>query len=180
MNSASSYAVGAIRNQDVDRAYTLLAAVTEAPSLANWRAFCREAMSNSIDNDTGVRQENIVIVTASREYVRGLCIYCIRDHWFYGRLLDVPIFVVGSAADAEGVTLELLRFLEDISLEQRCEAARFWVMGADAWHRHVSQGAVLANDHGILLPITGGRASVTDIHTTWVQAQPALIERLSR
>ena len=40
--------------------------------------------------------------------VVGLCIYAVRDHVTYGRLIDVPFFIASSAADGEGVAGELI------------------------------------------------------------------------
>jgi hypothetical protein len=180
MNSPSGYTIGAMTRGAIDRAYALLRAVGSPPNLAEWRDFCHAIVSNPIDDDSVVGRERIVIARNSKEYVRGLCIYCVRDHWFYGRLLDVPIFIVASAADAEGITIELLRFLQETSLEHMCMGARFWTMDANVWNRRRSEKDVLGNDHGIFLPITDGIAKVEDVRTAWTHALPALVERLSR
>jgi hypothetical protein len=180
MNSASNYAIRAMTHVAIDRSYALLGAVTNAPSSAEWRDFCKMVMSNSAYDAIVDGQDRIAIATDSREYVRGMCVYCVRDHLFYGRLLDIPIFVVASAADAEGVTIELLRFLEEVSLEQMCLGARFWTMDAGVWNRWRSERDVLGTDHGSFFPIAQSVADVVDVRAAWTRALPGLVERLSR
>ena len=68
-----------------------------------WRAFCQPLGSAPLRDETGSNGERAVIARDPQGYVKGLCFSSIKEHSPYGRVLDVPIFVVASAADAEGV-----------------------------------------------------------------------------
>lgn len=66
-------------------------------------------------------------------YVKGVCIYAVRDHATYGRLIDVPLFIVASAADGEGMTAVLLNFLRDKCDQSVCSGIQFWTLDREAW-----------------------------------------------
>ena len=105
------YSIAPITLEAADRAYPLLTAIAPTVSLDEWRRFCRAAASPLAGDERASGREQAALAVDSRKHVKGLCIYSIRDHWFYGRLLDVPVFIAASAADAHGVAIELLQFL---------------------------------------------------------------------
>ncbi|MBV9245037.1 MAG: hypothetical protein JO366_09515 [Methylobacteriaceae bacterium] len=113
-------------------------------------------------------------------YVKGLCIYSVRAHCVYGRLLDVPVFVAASAADAEGVAADLLQFLQSICDRSVCSGVRFWTMGAETWSRRLADQDIVRTDHGIFLPTVPSVAQIANCLSTSMQGAPAIIHRLSR
>jgi hypothetical protein len=85
-------------------------------------------------------------------YVKGLCVYAIRDHASYGRVVDVPLFVAASVADGEGVTAELLDFLRTKCDRSVCSGIRFWAMNTATWGRRLRPEHIARTDHGLFLP----------------------------
>jgi hypothetical protein len=165
-----SYTIKPIAKEGVDRAFPLMRAVAPDLSLQEWRQYCR---------DGGAKEETVVAIN-STGYVKGLCIFSVRDHMGYGRLLDVPLFVVASAADADGVGGELLRFLEATRDGEACSGVRFWTMGADTWDRRLSPEDIRRTDHGVYLPATAGAHQAENALAACMRASPTLIDRPSR
>jgi hypothetical protein len=106
---STSYAIETIGPRTVDRAYPLARVGGFTLSLDEWRAFCRSFGSPPVGDRTG--RELAVVARNNSGYVKGLCVYSIKHLSPHGRLVDVPIFVVASAADEEGVATELIGFL---------------------------------------------------------------------
>jgi hypothetical protein len=164
-----SYTVKPIGPDSVDRAYPLMRAVAPDLSPQEWRRFCR---------DGGQREETVLAIN-SKGYVKGLCIFGIRDHRHYGRLLDVPVFVVASAADAEGVGAELLQFLEATRDSEACSGVRFWNMGGETWDRRLSVDDMRRIDHGVFLPASASTDQIEKALAACMRAGPTLIDRPS-
>ena len=168
--SLSSYVIKPIGPDGVDRAYPLMRAVASDLSLQEWRRFCRD----------GAQREETVLAINSKGYVKGLCIFAIRDHRHYGRLLDVPVFVIASAADAEGVGAELLQFLEATRDAEACSGVRLWTMGPETWDRRLSIDDARRMDHGVFLPASASADQIEKALAACVRAGPTLIGQLSR
>jgi len=106
-----SYFVEPIGPETIDRAYPLAQVVIAALSKQEWWQFCRSPDFAEGRPSTVCEREEVVVVHNAKGHIKGLCIYAIREHATYGRLIDVPFFVASSAADAEGVAKELINFL---------------------------------------------------------------------
>jgi hypothetical protein len=165
-----SYTIKPIAKEGVDRAFPLMRAVAPDLSLQEWREYCRNG---------GQREETVLAINASG-YVKGLCVFSVRDHGRYGRLLDVPIFVVASAADAEGVGVELLLFLAATRDSEACAGVRFWTMGRETWDRRLSSDDIRRTDHGVYLPAAANADQVENALAACMRAAPTLIDRPSR
>jgi hypothetical protein len=176
----TSYSIAPISPETLDRAYPLLRAV--APTLAQeeWRQHCRKLTTRLADKDPANGREEIVVAVNSQGYVKGLCLYSIRDHWIYGRLLGVPIFVVASAADAEGVSAALLRFLQGKCDRLVCSGVRFWMMADQIWDRRLNEEDIRRADHGIFTPAIASFAEIESALSASTLADRTVIERLSR
>lgn len=174
------YSIAPITLEAADRAYPLLTAIAPTVSLDEWRRFCRAAASPLAGDERASGREQAALAVDSRKHVKGLCIYSIRDHWFYGRLLDVPVFIAASAADAHGVAIELLQFLQGVSNRAVCSGARFWTMGAQAWSRRHSEDEFRRTDHGVFVPALANFAQAENAKSALMRVGPALIDRLSR
>jgi len=85
----TSYSIAPISPETLDRAFPLLRAIAPALTQEEWRRHCRKLTTPLADNDPATSREETVVAVNSQGYVKGLCLYSIRDHWIYGRLLDV-------------------------------------------------------------------------------------------
>ena len=148
----TSYVLESIRPKTIDRAYTLLKMIGTPITLLEWREFCQSVSPPRIRNDPPGDREEIVVALNIHGYVKGLSIYAIRDHRTYGRLLDVPFFISASAADAEGVAVELLGFIHAKCNHSNCSGIRFWSMGPETWRRRFNAEDIQRTDHGLFIP----------------------------
>jgi hypothetical protein len=175
-----SYSIEPITFGAADRAYPLIRAVAPTVALEEWRQFCHSAASPPAADERESKREQAVLAIDSRKHIKGLCVYSIREHWFYGRLLDVPIFIAASAADAQGVGAELLQFLQAVGNRSVCSGARFWTMGAEAWSRRLGEEEIRRTDHGVFVPALANFAQMENADSALMRAGLALIDRLSR
>jgi len=76
--------------------------------------------------ETAGDSERAVVARDSQGYVKGLCVHLISHHPCYGVLVDVPIFVVATAADAECVAEDLASVLLSKCDQSDCSGIRFW------------------------------------------------------
>ena len=179
-NSISSgYSVKPITHAAVDRAYPLIRVVAPALGLHEWRQFCQDIASPLSDREHAGDREEAIVATNTRDYVKGLCIYSIREHWFYGRLLDVPVFVVASAADATGVGAELLQFLQTTRDNAGCSGVRFWAMGSGSWDRRLNKDDIHRTDHGTFMPVIESVARLEEALAMGILVGPVLNDLLS-
>lgn len=152
MSTKMSYVVEPIGPRTIDHAYPLARACGYGLTLGQWRAFCQSLGSPPLrDEAAGNNSERAVVARDPQGYVKGLCVYSIREHLPYGRLLDVPIFVVASAADAEGVATELAAALLSRCDWLVCSGIRFWPIGPDSWKRRQTPEAVARTDHRLFM-----------------------------
>ncbi len=163
-----------------DRAYPLIRAVAPTVTLEEWRQFCQGAASPLAADERVGRREQAVLAIDSRKHVKGLCIYSIGEHWFYGRLLDIPIFIAASVADAQGVGAELLQFLQAVGNRSVCAGARFWTIGAETWSRRLNEEEIRRTDQGVFVPALANFAQMENAESALMRAGLALIDRLSR
>jgi hypothetical protein len=179
-NSISSgYSVRPITHKAVDRTYPLMRAVAPVLGLREWRQFCQNIESPLNGREQTGEKEEAILAINSRGYIKGLCIYAIREHWFYGRLLDVPIFVVASAADATGVGAELLQFLQVTRDNAGCAGVRFWTRGGESWDRRLNKEDIRRTDHGIFMPVIESAAQLEEVLARGLLAGPVLNDLLS-
>ncbi len=178
-STTSGYFIKPIPPEAVDRAYPLMRAVAPALGLPEWRQFCQNSASPLGAREPAGEREETIVATNARGYVKGLCIYTIRDHWRYGRLLDVPIFVATSAADAMGVGAALLEFLQTKRDDAGCSGARFWTMGGEAWNRRLDNDDIQRTDHGIFVPVIESVAQLEEALSVALLAGPVLNDLLS-
>jgi hypothetical protein len=174
-----SYLIEPIGLETIERAFPLANAVIPTLSKYEWMQSCH--CSSVAEGGCAARREreDIVIARNTHGYVKGICMYAIRDHGTYGRLVDVPLFIAFSAADGEGVVEELIDFLMGKCDGSVCCGIRFWEMNRETWEDRHSPSYIERSDHGLFLPALAGaeilkplRAQVLSIAQT--------INRLSR
>ncbi len=119
---SATYIIEPIGPRTMDRAYPLARVMSFAQSLEEWREFCISARSPAVRNYRG----RVVVASNESGFVKGVCIYSIRDHFLYGRVLDVPILIVASAADPIGVALDFVSFFRSECGRSNCSGVRFW------------------------------------------------------
>jgi hypothetical protein len=180
LKMSANYRIEPIGPETIDRAYPLAQAVVPSLSKQEWSRSCRSPDFAEDRASTLGEGEEVVVARNSRGYVKGLCIYAVRDHVTYGRLIDVPFFIASSAADGEGVAKELINFLMGKCDRSVCAGIRIWVMSRETWaHRH-SPSHIAQSDCGLFLPAladaTGAMKSLRACGLSITQA----IDRLSR
>jgi hypothetical protein len=175
-----SYLVEPIGPETIARAYPLVRAVVQDLAEHEWCQFNRpHGVIGGRPATLGEREE-VIVARNSEGYVKGLCIYAIRDHATYGRLIDVPFFIVGSAADGEGVTAVLVNFLRGKCDQSVCSGIRFWTMDPEAWAHRLSPNHIARSDYGLFLPaLASGAGMIEALRARTVDVAQA-IDRFSR
>ena len=125
-------------------------------------------------------REEVVVARNAKGYVKGLCIYAIREHATYGRLIDVPFFIASSAADGEGVTGELINFLRGKCDQSICSGIRFWIMDRETWAHRLRSDHIARSDHGLFLPALASAAGIMKALRANGLSVAQAIDRLSR
>ena len=125
-------------------------------------------------------REEVVVARNAKGYVKGLCIYAIREHATYGRLIDVPFFIASSAADGEGVAGELIKFLRGKCDQSVCSGIRFWTMDRETWVHRLRSDHIARSDHGLFLPALASTAGIMKALRAHGLSVAQAIDRLSR
>jgi hypothetical protein len=175
-----SYFVEPIGPETIDRAYPSARAVIPALARDEWWQYCRShGVADGRPATRGEREE-IVVARNAEGYVKGLCIYAVRDHATYGRLIDVPFFIASSAADSEGVTKELIDFLRGKCDQFVCSGIRFWTMDRETWEHRLRPDHIARSDHGLFLPALASTAGIMKAVRAHALSVNQAIDRLSR
>jgi hypothetical protein len=175
---STSYAIETIGPRTADRAYPLARVGGFALSLDDWRAFCRLLGSPPVGDRTG--RELAVVARNTSGYVKGLCVYSIKHLSPHGRLVDVPIFVVASAADEEGVATELIGFLGSECKKSACAGIRFRCVEPDPRARRLTREATEQTDGGVFLPAGASVAEIAKAICAHSISDMASIDQLCR
>lgn len=113
-----AYTIAGMKPEQVDAAYLLVEAVNLPPDIESWRAYC-DAAGRSAGAPPDLR-----VATNPRGHVKGLCLCRQARHAVHGAILDVPIFVVASAADEPGVASAMVDDLCALAGRLDCAAVR--------------------------------------------------------
>ena len=152
----SAYSVEPIGPRTIDLAFPLVRACGYALMLREWRAYCQAFQSAPHRGEAASESERALVARDAHGYVKGFCTYSITNDPRRGRLLQVPIFAIASAADGEGVASDLIGALVAQCEQSVCSGIRFWPMAADSWTRRQSVGAVgQTHDRLFLRPLPG-------------------------
>jgi hypothetical protein len=153
------YTIKPIGPRSIDKAYPLAKVIAPRLLQLEWRQLCQSCESSNARADVG-EGERIVVALNADAYVKGLCLYMIRSHATYGRVLDVLSIVTASAADEEGVSAALIDFLIDKCEECICSGVRFWTMNSETWARRLKPEHIASSDHGVFLPVLASAAEL--------------------
>ncbi|MGE6739485.1 hypothetical protein ACQKGC_04320 [Allorhizobium pseudoryzae] len=97
MNAA--YNVTDMTAAQVDRAFPLVNAIDAVSDLSDWRQICQRIIAS---RSQGVANEWLLVCANAFGYLKGLCLARI-SHTETGSILDVPLYVVATVVDEEGV-----------------------------------------------------------------------------
>ncbi len=100
-----AYTIAGMTPDQVAAAGLLVGMMKPPPDLEGWR-------------------RDVRVATNPRGYVQGLCLCRQARHVVHGAILDVPLFVVASAADEPGVASALVEDLCAIAGRLDCAAVR--------------------------------------------------------
>ncbi len=176
----ATYLIEPIGPKTIERAFPLVQAVIPNLSKHEWMQSCH--CSSVAEGQCAARRhaEEIVVARNAQAYIKGLCMYAIRDHATYGRLVDVPFFIAFSAADGEGVAEELINFLMGRCDGSVCSGIRIWEMNRETWEDRHSPSYIERSDHGLFLPALAGAAGgMKSLRARGLSITQA-IDRLSR
>jgi hypothetical protein len=150
---SSSYIVKQIEPFEVDRAYPLVEPVAANLSLSEWRGYCALLASGAAG-----QSDCVWIASNPLGIIQGLAVYGVDDSRD-DRSLEVPIFVVTSAADDAGVSKALIDSLKDMATERMYAVIRFWTLTPDNWSRWLDPAARKHVHHGVVLVLEHTRSA---------------------
>ena len=175
-----SYRIEPIGPETIERAFPLANAVIPTLSKEEWARSCH--CSGVAEGCCAARREReeMIVARNAKGYVKGLCMYVIRDHASYGRLIDVPFFIALSAGDGEGVAGDLVNFLMGKCDSSICSGIRFWTMNPETWDHRSRSDHIARSDHGLFLPALAGATGVMASLRAHTLGVTQAIDRLSR
>ncbi|RVP99630.1 hypothetical protein [Sinorhizobium meliloti] len=144
-NMAVAYAVGPIKRHQFDKAYRLVDAAGCHFDLQGWREFCAATVTRMCSPEGIVTAENPL------GYIAGICIMRPVQNETYGRMLDVPVFIITSAADTRGVANALLAYFTVVARKYNCGFIRVAALDPTDWPSSIATSP--REGRGILIPV---------------------------
>lgn len=157
-----AYTIARITTEQVDAAHLLVGALDPLLDIARWRSYCDEAAS-----EAAAGRQRIVVAANPRGYLQGLCVHAVVSHPVQGAILDVPVFVVASAADEIGVAEALFCDLCAAAERLDCAAIRIRTEGSQRLRRHLEDSGRTACERRVAL-ILDARPL---LEVPWAQSQ---------
>jgi len=94
-----AYQVADMTIPEIDRAFPLATAGRIATDLSQWRQFCETIIKG---HDQPDRNERLIVCANGRGYLKALCMTRVMQTE-EGPVLDVPVQVIATVVDEEGV-----------------------------------------------------------------------------
>jgi hypothetical protein len=141
---ANGYTVTHLRPSDAEQSYPLLYGAAPAVILEKWKQFCAGNPDLSAPTCLLVRNED--------GYIHGLAVCYEVEHLSRGRLIDVPIFLVASAADPAGVADTLAHALRRLCAERVCAAVRVTTPATSWTDSHLLRHGEMGDDDAVYFP----------------------------
>jgi hypothetical protein len=140
------YTVEPIAGAEIRQALPLLYGLGSQIDCERWRAFCER-------RDPAADRQTVLVARTEDGYLRGLCAYTVLGHLEYGTIIEVPVFVIASAADPDGVADQLLDVLTSLSRQAACTGILISGEGLDSVLREsfAKRGAV-DHESSIFIP----------------------------
>lgn len=98
-----AYRVAEMTASEIDLAFPLAVAADIASDLAEWRHYCESIIARQQGGD-----EHLMVCANARGYLKALCLARLT-HTQDGAVLDIPMQVVATVLDEEGVRDALLQ-----------------------------------------------------------------------
>ncbi|EHK78931.1 hypothetical protein SM0020_05782 [Sinorhizobium meliloti CCNWSX0020] len=144
---AVAYFVGPIKRQQVDKTYRLIEAAGYNVDFRAWRDLCAMAFAR---NWPAPFAEEVITAENPLGYVAGVCIMRPVHDRMYGRVLEVPVFIVVSAGGTRAASNSLLGFLSATARNKNCGFIRVMSHEPEKWPRSAD---VSRRRGGILIPV---------------------------
>ncbi|MDO1584207.1 hypothetical protein [Rhizobium oryzicola] len=117
----AAYTVSELSASQVDRAFPLASAADLAGNIDDWRLFCLDRLGQV---DTAEEGEQVLVCLNPLGYLKGL--YVIRTRKTHdGTVLEVPLHVVASVVDEEGVRMAFQQKLDLMAADKGCPRVEF-------------------------------------------------------
>jgi hypothetical protein len=146
----SAYNISRLADSQIGLAYLLVDAANCGVDSQSWKAFCRQIIEWR--GATGLHDD--VLVASDRDgHIKGLCVTQIVQSLLFGRILDVPLFVIASAGDEDGVILELLSAAKNKAREANCKDIRIWTQGGQSWIRAIGGATSVTSYEGVQIKL---------------------------
>ncbi|AFL52498.1 hypothetical protein USDA257_c39540 [Sinorhizobium fredii USDA 257] len=145
---AVAYTVGPIKRHQVDKAYRLIDAAGCHFDLEAWREFCAATVARECP---ALYVEGIVTAENPLGYIAGVCIMRPVQNEIYGRMLDVPVFIIISAGDTRGVANSLVEYFMAVARKYNCGFIRVAALDPTDWPG--SRATLPRDGRGILIPV---------------------------
>lgn len=147
---SGGYATGKLAENEIDPAFLLVEAAGCGIVGADWTVFCRRILEWR--SATGFH-DDVLVVRDANGHLKGVCVVQVFQGLLFGRQLDVPLFAIASAADEDGVILELLAALEAKAAEGACQAIRIWSQGGESWSRVIGNRQAAMSYSGVHIAV---------------------------
>lgn len=94
-----AYQVADMTIPEIDRAFPLATAAHLANDITEWRRFCESIISG---HDQSQTSERLIVCANGRGYLKALCMTRLLQTE-EGAVLDVPVHVIATVVDEDGV-----------------------------------------------------------------------------
>lgn len=145
-----AYLTRQIAEDQIEVAFLLVEAAECAISRHDWMAFCKRVIEWR--GTTGL-YEDVVVATDPAGRVRGLFVAETVQSLLFGRVFHVPVFVTASAADEDGLIVELLATARAMARRADCREVRIWAPGGSSWNRVTTELPAASNYSGVQLKL---------------------------
>lgn len=136
------YGVAPLRVDQIERALVLVRAVAPNFSADLWQALARSRP-----------QWQTMAVSDLAGYIRGVALFTIGRHPVCRCLIDVPLFVVGSAVNEHEIAARLFDSLKRSALTHGCEYMRIWGSPPETFLGFNRSVPYERWDHGLMHPL---------------------------
>lgn len=146
-----SYALSPMRAGQLVQAFAFLRTFSPEVTIERW-----EVVAN--------KSYRMIVVTDIAGYIRGLTVSSVRTHPIARKLLDVPIFIVGSIADENAIAESLFREVRRRAIVQQCDFMRIWTWSSDVLDRLDDFAYCERWDHGLMLGLKPASVQPVERH----------------
>ncbi|MDB5524057.1 MAG: hypothetical protein JWM58_1820 [Rhizobium sp.] len=145
-----AYSTRLLTEDQIDLAYLLVEAAGCDVSRADWTGFCNRVIEWR--GATGLH-DDVVVATDAQGHIKGLFVTEMIQSLLFGRVLGVPVFITASAADEEGIILDLLEAAKAKAREVNCSDIRIWTQGGQSWVRVTGESPITSQYLGLKLKV---------------------------